>query len=272
MIKISHSKLLAIFTKLLILLAIAKAFALLLWWYLPNDGVELNVKQNYQPKYQKVDFANMISKAERSNKNGVFGVANSAENISITNMVLKGLYKTDTLGYVIVAMKSTPKETTIVAISEEYQGYILKSIEFTNAIFQRQGKDFVLSLESMDKTSINVAKSNNNEADEVTSSDVSRADMAFFAKDPAQIWKDISIVEVKNGDKLAGFKVTKINPKSKFASLGLKENDLIIKLNNVTIESYKDAIEVYSNIDKIDTIQIVVIRENQEKELVYEIR
>ncbi|MFA6196186.1 MAG: PDZ domain-containing protein [Sulfurimonas sp.] len=272
MIKISHSKLLTIFTKLLILLAIAKALALLLWWYLPNDGVELNVKQNYQPKYQKVDFANMISKAQSKDKNGVLGGINSTENISITNMVLKGLYKTDTFGYVIVAMKSAPKDATIVAIQEEYQGYTLKSIESTNAIFQRQGKDFILSLENMDKTSINVAKSNNNGVDEVAPSNVSRADIAFFAKDPAQIWKDISIIEVKDGDKIAGFKVTKINPKSKFISLGLKENDLIIKLNNVTIESYKDAIEVYNNIEKIDTIQIVVIRENQEKELVYEIR
>ncbi|MCX6051583.1 MAG: PDZ domain-containing protein [Campylobacterales bacterium] len=271
MIKISHSKLLAIFTKLLILLAMAKALALGLWWYLPNDGVELNVKQNYQPKYQKVDFSNMISKAQGKDKNGVLGGTNSTENISITNMVLKGLYKTDTFGYVIVAMKSTPKETTIVAMQEEYQGYTLKSIEFTNAIFQRQGKDFILSLENMDKSSINVVKNQSNEQ-EPSSSNVSRADIAFFAKDPAQIWKDISIVEVKDADKIVGFKVTKINPKSKFISLGLKENDLIIKLNNVTIESYKDAIEIYNNIDKIDTIQIVVIRENQEKELVYEIR
>jgi len=271
MIKISQSKLLAIFTKLLVLLAIAKALALGLWWHLPNDGVELNVKQNYQPKYQKVDFANMIGKAHSRDKNGVSLGTNSTQNMSITNMVLKGLYKTDTLGYVIIAMKSAPKDTTIVAMQEEYQGYTLKSIESTNAIFQREGKDFVLSLENMDKSSINVAKNQSNEQ-EPSSSNISRADMAFFAKDPAQIWKDISIVEVKERDKIVGFKVTKINPKSKFVSLGLKENDLIIKLNNITIQSYKDAMEIYNNIDKIDTIQIVVIRENQEKELVYEIR
>lgn len=263
MIKISNSKLLIVFTRVLILLALAKIISLGLWWYLPSDGVELNVKKNYEPKYQKVDFKNMLSKPK--DKGASSNAA--AETVSITNMILKGLYARDEMGYIIIALKSDPAKTSIVAIGEVYQGFTLKSIELLSVIFEKNGKDFVLELEK----SANLPLLPTPQSDKIASSEVSRTDISFFAKDPAAIWKDISINEVKNGDKIAGFKVTKINPKSKFATLGLMENDVIIKLNNVKLESYKDAIEVYKNIDKIDTIQIVVMRDNQEKELVYEI-
>jgi type II secretion system protein C len=242
-------------------LALAKIISLGLWWYLPSDGVELNVKKNYEPKYQRVDFTNMISKPK--DKGASSNAA--AETVSITNMILKGLYARDEMGYIIIALKSDPTKTSIVAIGEVYQGYTLKSIELLSVIFEKGGKDFVLELEKP----ANLPLLPTPQSDKVVSSEVSRTDIAFFAKDPAAIWKDISINEVKKADKIVGFKVTKINPKSKFATLGLMENDLIVKVNNVQLESYKDAIEVYKNIDKIDTIQIVVIRDNQEKELVY---
>jgi type II secretion system protein C len=251
-------------TKLLILLAIAKGISLGVWWYLPNDGIELGIKENYQPKYQRVDFSNMLLKSGEKQKNGISQSGDLS--ISITNMVLKGLYGTQNMGYIIVALKSAPLNTSIVGILEEYQGYTLKSIEPSSAVFQKQGKEYLLHLEDMNKVFV-TAKSDN----EAAPNDVSRQDINYFAKNPADIWKDISIIELKDGDKIAGFKVTKINPQSKFASLGLQENDVIIKLNNVALESYQDAIDVYSNIDKLSTIQIVVLRENQEKELVYEI-
>ncbi|WP_373003701.1 PDZ domain-containing protein [Sulfurimonas sp.] len=264
MIKLSNSKFILVLTKLLILLVIAKAISLFALWYLPNDGVELNVKESYQPKYQRVDFSNMIVKVQ-TKKNSV--TKQSESGISITNMVLKGLYGTKYKGFVIVAMKSAPKKTSIISVGENYQGYELKSISSKSAMFSKNGSDFVLSLEMVKNTSTitKVAKQ------QETSSEVLRQDISYYAKNPDRIWKDISLQEVKSGNDLKGFKVTRINPNSKFESLGLKRGDIIIKANNVRLQSYKDAIQIYKNIDNLDTVQIVVIRDNQEVELVYEI-
>ena len=66
MIKLSNSYFLQVLTKLLILLVIAKALSLALLWYLPSDGVELAQKENYQPKYQRVDFKNMLQTLKAS--------------------------------------------------------------------------------------------------------------------------------------------------------------------------------------------------------------
>lgn len=276
MIKLSNSSLIKIFSKLLILLVVAKIISLGVWWYLPSDGEELIVKSNYQPKYQRVDFKNMIqapkiiveTKKEEVNPG-----------ISITNMILKGLYGKKTSGYVIIAMKSKPRDTSIIGIAEEYKGFTLKSITTSSAIFEKDSIDYILEIltdkeKSKQKASVKkrpqaISKMQSAQADQPRG--VTRSDIEFFAKNPKQIWREISIVEVKDGKKIKGFKVTKIDRRSKFATLGLQRGDVIIKANNVKLESYRDAIQIYQNIGKLDTIQIVVIRNNQEKELVYEI-
>lgn len=268
--KVSNSKLLKIFTNLLILTALAKMFSLGFWWYLPSDGVELNVKNSYAPTYQRVDFKNMLTIPNTLQQSNV-ATANTNSGISITNMILKGLYGTKTRGYVIIAMKSNPKKTSIIGVGEDYQGYKLKSISRFSALFERLGKDYVLELEKMKKNSSSRVQKVVHQQPEGTPVGVSRNDINYFAKNPQKIWQQIGIDEVRENGKIKGFKVVRIDPNSKFATLGLRKGDLIIKANNITLKSYKDAIDIYKNIDKFDAMEIVVLRNNQEKELVYEI-
>ncbi len=276
MIKISNSKLISIFTKLLVLLAFAKTISLALWWYLPSGGVELTIKENYQPKYQRVNFKNMIQKIKVVKEDTQI-TKESDVGISITNMILKGLYGTKEKGFVIVAMKSKPKETDIVGVGENYKGYKLKFINAFSVTFEKDFQDYVLELEKIEKKVKNsiskrkniIKKASQNSDDSANS--VSRKDIKYYADNPKQIWKDISIKELRDGKKLTGFKVTKIKPKSRFATLGLQKNDVIIKANNIKLQSYRDALEIYKGINKLDTIQVVVLRNNQEVELVYEI-
>jgi len=291
MIKLSNTAIISIISKLLILLVVAKALSLVLWWYLPDDGIEMKVKNNYQPKYQRVQLRNMI-KPEVKVVEKV--VEKKVETIGITNMLLKGLYGTSTKAFVIISMKATPKNTKIIGIGESFKGYKLKSIAASSAIFEKGSKDYILELDvskrgkgSRKKSVGNITKvtdsnvatnevqapSNTgtgvrNDDDEIG---VSRKDIAFYAKNPKQIWRDISIGEVKKRGKIIGFKVRKIKKTSKFAQLGLQMGDIIIKANNIRLQSYKDAMNIYKNINKLDTIQIVVLRRNQEVELVYDI-
>lgn len=269
MIKISSSTFISLFTKLLILLVIAKGVSLLLLWFLPSDGVELNTKNNYQPKYQRVDFKNIISKAQavtaNENQQQITG-----SNVNIKNIVLKGLYGANNIGFIIVAMKSNIKTTTIVEVGESFEGYILKSISVASALLEKNGADFILNLEDI-KSTEDIINKKEADSSESTENIVKREDVAYYAKNPKQIWKDISISEIKDGDNIKGFKVTKINKDSKFAALGLKSGDVIIKANNVTLRSYQDVLGIYENIDKLDAVQIVLMRNNKEMEFVYEI-
>ncbi len=276
MIKLSNSSLMKILFKLLILLLIAKSITLGLWWYLPSDGVDVKVKNNYQPKYQRVYFSNMIVNKSIKKETPTQEIeetisTNEFSGINITNMLLKGLYGTSSKAFVIVAMKATPKKTEILSIDDVFKGYRLKSITSKSAVFEKNSKNYILTLDKSIRANDPKIMS---QPVKTTSKDklgVSRKDIAYFAKNPKQIWRDISIREIKDGKKILGFKVTKIKRRSKFADLGLKKGDLIIKANNVKLESYKDALALYKNIDKLDAIQIVVMRDNQEVELVYDL-
>ncbi len=267
MIKLSNSYMLRVVIRLLVLLAIAKGISLVIWWFLPSDGVELQVKDNYKPKYQRVDFKNMLNTVTSTPSKSV-GNEKSTAGISITNMVLKGLYGKGSKGFAIVALKSSPKNTSIVSVGDVFSGYTLKTILSNGVAFIKAGKEYVLNMEETKaiKGSITAVVKDDGEP-----KDVSRSDINFYAKNPKQIWKDIAIKEVKNGNKIEGFKVTRIKKNSKMDRLGLKKGDIIIKVNNVELKSYKDALDIYAKIDKLKSVEIVVMRNNQEQELVYEI-
>lgn len=145
--KISKSFLLSIFIKLLLLLTIAKSLSLGLWWLLPNDGVEFEEQKSYKPAYQRVDFKNMLSSPSKLKKK------QTKISSSITKMMLKGLYGKGSKGMAIVALKSSPKKTTILSVSEVYLGYTLKTILKSGVIFRKNSKDYTLSIEKQKATS-----------------------------------------------------------------------------------------------------------------------
>lgn len=263
MINLSNSKMFDLITKLLILLAVAKSISLAIWWLLPSEGIELQVKENYRPEYKRVDFNNMLESVDKSQ---IEKTKNLSSGISITNMVLKGLYGKENKGFAIVALKSSLDKTTIVPVGDEFSGYTLKTILSNGIVFVKAGKEYILEIRSTPNNSFILPVE-----DDSAPKNISRSDIEYYAKEPKNIWRDISITEVRKADKIIGFEVTRVAAKSIMESLGLKKGDIIIKANNVELKSYKDALDIYNKIDNLDTIQIVVMRNNQEKELVYEI-
>ncbi len=269
MTKLSNSYILRIVTRLLILLALAKAISLAVLWLLPSDGVELQVKNSYKPRYQRVDFKNMLDSPSSSKVKTT--TKKISDGINITNMVLKGLYGKGESGFAILALKSSAKKTSIVSIGESFSKYKLKTILSDGVVFTKLGKEYILKIEHS-----KLAKASKNSfvrpiVDNKRIMSVNRNDINSYASHPKKLWRDISIVEVKDGAKTKGFKVTNIKRRSKMQKLGLKKGDIIIRANNIEMTSYREALGIYKNIDNLDTIQIVVIRNNQEKELVYEI-
>ena len=271
MTKLSNPKILKLIIKLLILLVVAKSLSLAIWWLLPSDGVNLQVQSDYQPQYQRVDFKNMLSdKAKASNatrettRNGA-----STNSVSVTNMLLNALYGSGSRGYAIVALKSSPKATSIVSVGESFSGYALKTILVHGVVFTKNQKEYVLNmnddaLKNNGKSSVTKVNADEDE----TEKSVSRDDINAYAKNPDSIWKDISITQLNNNQ---GFKITNIRIGSKMAALGLKKGDVMIRANNSELKSAKDAIDLYKNVNTLQTLQLVILRNNQEKEFVYEI-
>lgn len=141
--KTSSSGIFFIISNLLILLVMAKLISIGLWWYLPDSGVELVIKEKFQPKYQKVDFKNILE-TDAAGKDIKTGV-------SITNIILKGLYGVSTNGFIVVSLNKNPRKTTIVEVGESYEGYKLKLINAESVVFEKNGSDFILNFINKEK-------------------------------------------------------------------------------------------------------------------------
>ena len=268
MIKLSNQSIIKKITLLFILLVLAKSISLALWWFLPSEGVNLEEKMSYKPKYQRVDFKNMIKRVNRNRKVVKEKQKTFSSGISITSMILKGLYGSGSHGVAIVARKSSPRKTSLVSVGEDFSGYILKTILKDSVVFSKKNKDYVLKM-PVSKASKNISKSFVRSVPHAQNEKVvSRKDIKYYSKNPNKIWKDISIVQLKNKQ---GFKITSVRRNSKMAALGLQKGDIMIRANNNDLKTYKDAIDLYKEIDKIKTIQLVVLRNNEEKEFIYEI-
>ena len=274
--KISNKYSLSVLFTLLILLLIAKAIGVLFFWYLPSSGIEVLDRKSYGVTYQRIDFKNVLIKIQESKDiQEEKSLKENSVAFSIDSLLLKGLYGNDSFGYAILAEKASPKETEIVAVGEVFQGYELNKIELSHVIFRKNSKSYILQLESTEaKESQKVNRVMRVKKRDIheTEKRVTRADINSYASNPSKIWKDISIRPLKRNGVISGFQVTRIKKGSKMAELGLEKGDVIIEANNIRLSSFKDAIKLYKNINKLDTISLIVERNHEEKEIIYEIR
>jgi type II secretion system protein C len=257
---------------LLVIILVAKAISLGMLWYFPSEGVNYHASSSKTPEYRRYSVNNIIKAAPRPDLGGAAEEsALTAYGPNISNMVLSGLFKSKRGGYVIIALKAKPNDAEVLGIGGSFEGYTLKKILDNGALFSKGGQSYSLYF-SEEKQDVRYTRSaGSTESGEETMKQVAKSDISYYAKNVDQIWKDIGIVEVREGGNITGFRVTRIKPNTPFANLGLRQNDIIIKANNKPMTSYKDALAIYKGIDKLQALELVVLRNNQETEIVYEI-
>lgn len=255
----------SLLTRLLVIIIIAKILSLVLLWALPNEGVDFYEQKKMLPPYHPYTVGTIIEPPVV-----VKGSTDDVQYLDagINTMILKGLYRKKESGYIILAMKAKPKDTEILGIGESYSGYKLVQIKPSSAIFERGSLLYTLELLTDD---LKVLRQKHAPFIEGEPYQMSRAEIQEYAKNFGQILQDINIIEVKNRGKLTGFKITRLRENTPFSYLGLLKGDIIIKVNNEPLKSYADALNIYQNIDNIKEIELIVLRDNQEKELRYEI-
>jgi len=255
----------AILTRLIAIVIIGKVLGLLLLWLLPNEGVDFYEQKRMLPPYQSYTVNAIIEpqvvlKGDKSGMPYLQG--------GINTMLLKGLYRQNKSGYIIVAMKARPDKTEILGIGDSFKGYKLIEIKPSSALFEKGSRQYTLELIRTDLASLRKKHAPFIEGEPYP---MSRLEIQEYAKNFGAILEDISIIEVKDRGKLKGFKITRIRPNTPFSYLGLRKGDIIIKVNNEPLKSYADALNIYQNIDNIKEIELIVLRNNKEKELRYEI-
>ena len=265
----------------LIIIIVAKVLSLVMLWYFQSEGIHYHQNSSKMPEYKRYSAHNIIKATQEPDPRSATEPTTEEEKElaaygpNISNMLLKGLFKRKNGGLVIIALKTKPKDSEVIGIDEVYQGYTLKKILENGAVFDKNGETFSLFFSQEQQQERYAPKSsglvNSVQSDSGGIKQVAKSDINHYAKNIKQVWKDISISEVKKHGRTTGFKVTRIKPNTPFAQLGLRKGDIIIKANNKPMTSYKDALAIYKGIDKLQALELVVLRNNQETEIIYEI-
>ena len=264
----SKELLMGLLTRLVAIMIAAKALALALLWLLPGEGVDMTRSASVQPAYHRYGLDAMLSAGPAAEGPAA---TTAAAHTRITDLILKGLYGKERKGFVIIALKTQPEATEVVTIGEAFHGYTLISIHPQSALFEYRGTEYSVMIDTAEIAAEPFEAPAADTGAAEAPAQVSREQINSYTKDLNRVWQDIGIREVKNGQKIEGFRVIRIRPGSPFADLGLQRGDVIVKANNKQLDSYAAAMEVYEQIDRLQALELIILRNNQEKELVYEI-
>ena len=168
------------------------------------------------------------------------------------NFKLKAIYNNKNQGFIII---EDNLKTHFINLNETYKGYKLIKIGLKYAIFKKNNKMYKISFKNIDvKNSTSYL------------SKVSKSTLIEYKNNPTKIWNNIGIIQDKKG-----YKITYIKPGSIFEKLGLKRGDVIIEVNGKRLLNDEDAWYLYKNALNFTNVNILILRNNQQKVLHYEI-
>lgn len=188
---------------------------------------------------------------------------------------IKAIYRSASDSFVSI---SDARATTLVPLYSEYKGvFRLIRLNDTSAVFRGYGTTYRLRLGYDDNLSRQeiVTRSIPNPTPSGTLENEWRTipyqTIQEHLNNLQSIGKTIDITPTQKGSKMSGFRVNSIAKISLFSQLGILKGDVIQSVNNKKLESYADALAVVSQLPKLRSIRITVLRDNLPKDIVYEI-
>lgn len=197
----------------------------------------------------------------------------------ITNIELKAIYSTNNkkTGWVVINEKSS-SEAILLSVGDNFKDYMLKEVYIQYVIFEKDSKEYKLSLfdEKEDTKFTTKTVTVKDDFKDIEHEEgifkVKRDLVDSYTKDLKKIFSEISIKEIVNNGEIDGFKINSLTKNSVFDRLGLKAGDIIKEVNNIKLKSYNDAFKFYNTMNTIDVLNFKILRDDQLMEIEYEIR
>lgn len=242
------------------ILLVAYLLNSLFFLFLPKVGVD----------FKDIFVSNLEYKKYSGFYTNIEFVQYKEQNIeSLSRYELKAIYSTSSnAGWVTIQKE---ENSYILSQGENIDGYVLKKLFKTFAVFEKSSKEYKLELRQKDEISFELIKTNKDIVIKDDSIEINREYLNSYIQNVDKIWNNIAIKELKVADKIEGFQILKITKESAFEKLGLKEGDIIKAINNKQLKSYLDAFNIYNNINNTQYLNIEVLRNNEKMELNYEI-
>jgi len=203
---------------------------------------------------------------------------------SIKEITLLAIYNASDISVITVEYKHKSK---VLGTGDTINGFTLEGAGNNFAMFSKDNKNYKVLLDKNSKSNSSIRPRKKHKIPskilpkvkkvlgEVTNEGaakiIDRSLLDHYANNMDDIYKNIGISEIKEGNDVNGFKVNFVRKDSPFSQLGIRRGDVIKAVNGQEINSYNAAFGVYKNIKNIDNLSLVIIRGKEEMELEYEI-
>ncbi len=252
---------------LLIMAAVIKTAMLAVSVFLPYQGVDfVSVEEiSFYDKYRPSQM--FVLKTHQKKK-----VVKKAPVYKLDKLLLKAIYDDPVAPFIAVQEN---RKVTLISKNESFKGYKLVEVHPQKAIFEKNGRRYELTFKAEKNNKISYSEAVPEIISDSTSEEkavfIRRKQIQYYAKNYDEIWKNIKIKEIIKNRRLKGFKVTWIKKDSIFAKMGLEKGDIILGANGKTFKSLSQVFKIYNNMDKLDSLVLKIRRDNEERELEYEL-
>ncbi|SHO81010.1 General secretion pathway protein C [hydrothermal vent metagenome] len=247
---------------------------------LPSTTIELNSPNRVKPLYYRIVLAKRDSSIIDKPKVIKKPIKTKA---TMRGIRLIGIY-IDANNTIVTLEKLSKRK--VISKGESFNGFKLVGATKYYALFNKSNKEYKLEFKKM-KSKKSKSKAIIREVEDIVESKketnqdieddgytktVKREFLNNYMKNPKNIWKDITINEIKSGKSIVGFRVRFVRKGSGFDKLGIRKGDLILEINGEKLNSTKSAFNAYKEIKSIENLTLTIKRNNQEMELEYEIK
>ena len=262
-IDFNRSLFLSLGLKFLIMVFIAKALSLGVWFFLSKEGAHNTNKSQFVMPYMRYSISDFKLKASDLQVN------EAASSLSISSIVLKAIYMMGKDSIIVLAPKSNPIKSKTISIGEKFEGYELKKVFADHAMFMKNYKSYRLYL-NIKKGAPRWQNVNKNASEEGVRR-IAKTEVKKAMANPTNIWKNIGMREHFTKGKQDGFKVSFVRKGTVFESLGLRVGDVIQAINNQKITNNAQAFKAYQQFKDAKALKLNILRGNRKMELEYEI-
>lgn len=264
-------------------------------FHTPPQGEKSSPKNGNLKKYYKIIAQRDLFQLQPSKKNGLQEKEEEEEKVApITDLKLKLLGTMMGKGimpFAIILDKKTKKQNLYTEGDEIGPALILK-IYRQKVILEHEGvEEMLLAFEEMDSLLDTTLELSEESADkkQPTSTKLptklgkkigqnhwilNRGEVQDVINNSSQLLTQVRIIphfEKGNIEQPDGFQVANIRPRSFFDTMGLRNGDIIKSVNREPVDNPEKAFEAYQKFKKESQIEVVVLRNNKEVTLQYDV-
>ncbi len=194
----------------------------------------------------------------------------------IKDITLKGTYLEGERSFIVIEDRLG---TTFLSKGERYVGYQLEEIYEGRAVFSKNGRHYDLVIEDEEKTpaaphatgASNYSGGGNVGENSFEPVSVTHEMIDSYIKNPAKIWRNIRIQEIRRNGQIDGFRVNYVKKGSFFDQAGLRSGDIIKAIDGNELKSLADVMRYYNDIQNLSGLTLTVLRGGNEVELEFNI-